>query len=158
MTLTAAFLAAALLLQSQPADSGKSTLRARTFSVMQTPDGDLVTETSRIPYRPRASCFAWVLEMLPADGERIFSEVLQLPDAAPDWTSDEGLEVDVSADGRSGAIEHRLPAGESELSSSWCIAPGDPLGAYQVTVREGDRLLHRFDFQIVVDGDVDETI
>ena len=161
MTITALFLAAAALLaQGEPAATDKSILDARTFSVQRTPDGDAVEESNLVPYRPGISCFEWVMLFEPRDDARDFSEVLELPGASSDWSSDEAdaPAVEVSADGSSGTVAHRLEAGETELGSSWCLAPGDPLGTYHVTVREGGRVIRRFDFRIVVDEDAPDTI
>jgi hypothetical protein len=158
MTLTAFFLAAALLLQAESGGPDKSLLGARSFSVIRDPGGDQIRETNRIPYRPRISCFEWVLEMMPVGRERVFSEVLELPGAATDWTSEDGVPVEVAADGGSATVEHRLAADAGALGGSWCLAPGDPLGTYQVTVREGGRVIHHFDFEIVADRAIADTI
>lgn len=160
MTITALFLAAFMLLQADSAERDKSVLDARTFAVERSPEGDRITESSRVPYRPGVSCFEWVLLLAPREDARNFRELLELPGVATDWSSvdEEAPPATVSDDGSSATVEHRLEAGQSELGSSWCIAPGDPLGTYHVTVREGDRVIHRFDFQIVVDENELQTI
>ena len=34
------------------------------------------------------------------------------------------------------------------ISHGWCVAEGDPEGAYRIEVSRGDTLLHAFDFQL----------
>ncbi len=37
---------------------------------------------------------------------------------------------------------------DGELSNAWCVAEGDPQGAYSISVYTGEKLLHRFDFTV----------
>src|SRR5262245_15511656 len=115
-----ALIAASLMLQ--PA-SGPVINQSFFVSVMRTPQGEVVRETRHIPYRPRESCFSWVLMIEPAERDRQFGERLQLPAPATSFGGDAGVEVNVSDDHTSAQVEHSLKAGESELGGSWCIAP-----------------------------------
>ncbi len=146
----AAILAAALMLQPA-ADSAAVVTESIFISVLRTPGGEVVRESTRIPYRPGDSCFSWGLRIAPQDRERIFEEVLRLPAPATDFGGNGETEVQVSADRSTATVRHTLAAGQSEIEGSWCIAAGDPLGAYQISVTDGARQIHRFDFDVVQD-------
>ena len=147
---TAALLAAALMVQ--PAADGASAVVDSYFvGVLRTPGGEAVTETTNIPYRPGDSCFSWGLRIEPQDRERTFEEVLRLPGPATDFSGDGETQVEVSQDRTSATVQHPLAAGQSEIGGSWCIAPGDPLGEYRITVSDGATVIHSFDFDVVPD-------
>ena len=153
---SAAILAAALMLQPA-ADSAAVVTESIFLSVMQTPGGEVVRESTRIPYRPGDSCFGWGLRVEPQDRERTFEEVLRLPAPATNFGGDDGTQVEVSPDRTTATVRHNLAAGQTEIESSWCIAPGDPLGAYHIIVYDGSRPIHRFDFDVVQDEAVPVT-
>ena len=145
--------AAMLALQGADKDAGAEVTDADFYAVMTTPGGDRIEHTDRILYRPGDSCWEWVIDVAPEDRERHFEEVLQLPGPASDWSSGETpeLEVEVAPDHQSARVDHVLPAGATEFSGSWCIAAGDPLGAYAIRVSDGEQEIMRFDFDVVPD-------
>jgi len=151
-----AFAALAML---QPADKDNGTEVTDADFYATTRAGDRVEPTDRILYRPGDSCWEWVVYVEPVDRERSFTEVLRLPAPAPDWTSEDtpDFHVQVAPDRPSASVQHGLAAGENEIGGSWCIAAGDPLGDYRITVSEGEREIMRFDFHVVPD-EADPTI
>ena len=158
MHLVFAF-AALLALQGADKDAGDEVTNTDFYTIMTTPAGERVEHSDRILYRPGESCWEWVVTVEPTEKERRFTEMLEMPGTAADWSSDETPEfhVEVEPDHRTARVEHVLPAGESDVSGSWCIAAGDPLGAYAITVSDGDRELTRFDFDVVPD-EADPTV
>lgn len=142
----AALLALSLMLQ--PADR-TVVLESLFVSVLRTPQGEIVRETRQIPYFPGESCFSWVLMIEPQERERQLGEVLQLPAPGTQFGGDTDVEVEVSDDRTRARVEHNLKPGESEVGGSWCIAPGDPLGEYQIIVSDGPNVIHRFDFNVI---------
>lgn len=153
------FAFAALAMPQPDSGHANEVTDADFYAVLTTPAGERIEHTDRILYRPGDSCWEWVVNVEPADRARRFTEVLLLPGPASDFSSDEAPEirVEVAPDRRSARVEHDLSAGENEIGGSWCIAVGDPLGAYAITVSDGDRELMRFDFTVVPD-EVDPTV
>ena len=154
---SAFILSALLMVQPSPAPTN---VVASQFLVYSRSIGEpSVEETTQVPYRPGDSCFDWGLLIEVQFRDRSFTEVMQLPAPASDIGSDdEDVQIHVSTDRTSARVEHDFAAGETELAGNWCVAPGDPLGRYTITVSEGARVLHRFDFEVVPDSEAPETV
>lgn len=152
--LTGAALAAQPVAEA-PAPSDAPPVVADAYMVAidtRDPAGGIV-KTTRIAHRPGTSCYNWVIAVPPEDRSIAIREEFRLPAPAAEWNSapEEGL--DVAADRRSGVTRFDVSLAEGLITHGWCVAKGDPLGAYRIRVYAGGRLLKQFDFLVVPDGD-----
>lgn len=152
-------LAATLLLigAAAPATDLVSVRKADFFYDRPTMGGFIESvATTHIPYEPIMSCYRWVLRVEPQHRLVPLREVFQLPAPAKQWGGVDGdpeSPTSVAGD-RSGATTQLLDSIEDgELSNSWCVADGDPQGAYTISVFAGEQLLHRFDFTVGSESD-----
>lgn len=104
-----------------------------------------------VPHRPD-SCYRWEIDVEPEDRGLVVREDFVLPAAAPQWGGADGApgsptRVDPDRSGATTLVQESLEDGK--LTHGWCVAEGDPLGQYVISVHAGDVLLHRFRFQVV---------
>ena len=107
--------------------------------------------TVRVPYRPDAICYEWVVFFEPEDRELRVREMVELPAAPASWGDVAALGIHVAADGRSAVSEFDDSIDDSQVSRRWCVGEGDPLGTYRIRVYHGERLLEEFQFEMVAD-------
>ena len=144
---------ALLLALAQPADQPAAEAApievsgARFYAIDARTDPPEVVESSTIPYRPETSCFGWVLDVAPGKGEVTVREELRLPGPSANWGTAEGTSVHADRSGATSEITDDISDGM--LSNEWCISAGDPTGAHHISIYQGRRLLHRFDFVVI---------
>lgn len=118
-------------------------------------------DSTRVPYRPRTSCYSWVIAVPAERRELAVREVFELPDSAPTWGSDSDLGVVEQDDGSVTAVNRDRSTGVTEFRDSledglivhgWCVAEGDPTGPHRIRVFVGDTLLHEFRFEVVAES------
>ena len=109
--------------------------------------------TVRVPYRPDAICYEWVVFFEPEDREIRVRELVELPAAPASWGDTAALRLAVAADGRSAVSELSDSLADSQISRRWCVGEGDPLGPYRIRVYHGERLLEDFHFEMVADSE-----
>ena len=107
--------------------------------------------TAIVPHRPD-SCYRWEIDVQPEDRDLIVREDFVLPAPAVSWGGADGVEgsptrVDPDRAGATTLVQESLEDGR--LTHGWCVAEGDPLGLYVISVHAGDVLLHRFRFRVV---------
>lgn len=107
--------------------------------------------TTRIPFEPGISCYRWVLRVKPGKQVVPLREILTLPAPAAHWGGVDGdpeSATSLTSDRSVGTTSLLDSIDDGELSNRWCVAEGDPEGAYSIEVHTGDRLLHRFEFTV----------
>ena len=140
---------AALALGAQPAEP---VMRGSTLFAVD-PRTEQRYPTVRVPYRPDAICYEWVVFFETEDREIKVREVVELPAAPASWGDVAALGVTVASDGRSAVSELSDSLADSQISRRWCVGEGDPLGPYRIRVYLGERLLEDFQFEMVADSE-----
>jgi hypothetical protein len=158
----------ALVLAAQTASAeALPVVTATHFLAMDPTRGEAgIVETRRIPHRPGASCYQWVIAVAPESRRLAIRELFELPAPAEQWGTDPNPFTEVTTEvttdlsnqftavaaDRSRAvtqIDESLDDGL--LTHGWCVAEGDPAGLHRIRVFVGERLLHQFDFEIIHD-------
>ena len=109
--------------------------------------------TVRVPYRPDAICYEWVVFFETENREVTVRELVELPAAPASWGDVAALELDVATDGTSAVSLLSDSIADSQISRRWCVSAGDPLGPYRIRVYLGERLLEDFQFEMVADSE-----
>jgi len=140
---------AALALGAQPAEP---VMRGSTLFAVD-PRTEQRYPTVRVPYRPDAICYEWVVFFETENREVKVRELVELPAAPASWGDVAALELDVATDGRSAVSELSDSIADSQVSRRWCVSAGDPLGPYRIRIYLGERLLEDFQFEMVADSE-----
>jgi hypothetical protein len=140
---------AALALGAQPAEP---VMRGSTLFAVD-PRTEQRYPTVRVPYRPDAICYEWVVFFETENREVKVRELVELPAAPVSWGDVAALGVTVAADGRSAVSELSDSIADSQISRRWCVGAGDPLGPYRIRVYLGEQLLEDFQFEMVADSE-----
>jgi len=136
-----------------PGQAAAATVEAAEFVVAITDDDGNARsiEADIVPYLPGRACFGWQLRFADAPGVIQYREILKLPEAPAFWSGegDSYSTHSYSADRTTATTEaFAAPDAEGWIYSSWCIAPGDPVGAHSIEVYIDDELVRRFDFEV----------
>ena len=139
----------AMALGAQPAEP---VMRGSTLFAVD-PRTEQRYPTDRIPYRPDAICYEWVVFFETENREVTVRELVELPAAPASWGDVSAMHVIVAPDGRSAVSEFSDSLADSQISRRWCVGAGDPLGPYRIRVYHGERLLEDFQFEMVADSE-----
>jgi hypothetical protein len=104
-----------------------------------------------VPYLPDRACFGWRLRLAGAPTLVRYREVLTLPEAPAFWTGEDDSYSPhkYSADRTTATTEEfAAPDKDGWISSHWCIAEGDPVGAHSIDVYIDDSLVRHFAFEV----------
>src|SRR3546814_16515545 len=98
---------------------------------------------------------SWRIRLAEAPPVVRVREVLKLPEAPAFWSGeDDPYSTHVfSADRTTATTEEYKAPEEGWISSDWCIAEGDPLGAHSIEVFIEDALARRFAFEVKRPGE-----
>src|SRR3546814_25348 len=152
-------LCAALALPGGPAAASTEgiTVEAAEFIVPvgNGEGGERRIASTLVPYLPDQACFGWRIRLAEAPPVVRVREVLKLPEAPAFWSGeDDPYSTHVfSADRTTATTEEYKAPEEGWISSDWCIAEGDPLGAHSIEVFIEDALARRFDFEVKRPGE-----
>src|SRR3546814_11803475 len=128
-------LCAALALPGGPAAASTEgiTVEAAEFivSVGDGEGGERRIASTLVPYLPDQACFGWRIRLAEAPPVVRVREVLKLPEAPAFWSGeDDPYSTHVfSADRPTATTEASTAPAEGWISSDWCNAAGEPLGA-----------------------------
>src|SRR5688572_26068515 len=119
------------------------------LSVMREEDGGVtVAPATTIPHVVGRSCYNWVVRFHPVERQVVLTEVLTLPGPAPQWNVTGGETSEVAEDRASASTERRFDGRDGVATGGWCVAEGDPVGAYRFVIRQGGRDVAKFDFTV----------
>jgi hypothetical protein len=121
------------------------------FGILETtPDGDeRFVPTSQLPPE-EGQVFGWTIEVETTRDALHWQEHLQLPHAPADW-GDAATDPDVliSKDGKSVVAQGDDLVEDGELSRFyWALAPGDPMGSYEMDVAVEGKTVAHFAFRV----------
>jgi hypothetical protein len=112
-------------------------------------NGDEISyKTNNIPYLINNSCYHWVIHFTPGVGTMEIDEEVQLPAPAPLWGSDPDNPSIISPDKSSAITRRTINLADGMATNGWCVAKGDPKGAYSYTLRYKSEILTRLDFTV----------
>ena len=92
-----------------------------------------------LPYVVGTSCYGWKVKFTPVDSDVLLEEKLVLPRPPASWGDD--TNATVAADRLSARTPITANNYAGTAANTWCVAPGDPRGAYRIVVRHGSRVL-----------------
>jgi hypothetical protein len=110
--------------------------------------GDPVVESTTLVPLLAETCYNWHLRLAKVKGEVEITEIYTLPSAPQTWGLSEGSNIVVSDDQKSAISTLSLTPEDGWISSGWCVSKGDPEGDYSFEIKAGDKLLHRFEFEL----------
>ena len=143
----------AMALGLQPAEPPVSPVSRGSTLFAVDPRTEQRYPTVRVPYRPDAICYEWVVFFEPENRVITVRELVELPAAPASWGDVATLGLTVAPDGRSGVSELSDSIADSQINRRWCVGEGDPLGPYRIRVYLGERLLEDFQFEMVTDSE-----
>ena len=142
-------LIASIALNLQPAAAAElRELRGSTLYAVD-PRTEQRYPTVRVPHRPGAICWHWVVHTAAEDREIRVREVVELPARPRSWREARARGARISADGRSAETSFSDSIADSQVGRRWCVNRGDPLGPYRVRVFLGERELADIRFEMV---------
>jgi hypothetical protein len=118
-----------------------------TISVPNGSGEPVVESTTLVPLLAE-TCYNWHLRLAKVKGEVEITEIYTLPSAPQTWGLSEGSNIVVSDDQLSAISTLSLTPEDGWISSGWCVSKGDPEGDYSFEIKAGDKLLHRFEFEL----------
>jgi hypothetical protein len=136
-----------ILALTLPAQAQTVTETDFTIEVPRAGQDDLVESCTLVPLLAN-TCFYWHLKLAKVKGAVEVTEVYTLPAAPITWGWGEENTIVVSDDRMTATSSLTLTPEDGWISSGWCVSDGDPEGLYNFEILSGDRLLHRFDFEI----------
>ena len=160
MRTEAVLVAMTLLSAAAPALAGEDEGAGAPLVVLDTDflveiaddNGDIIRHSStEVPLVPDASCFRWQIKVAPVLRVVPIVELFELPAPPGQWVGAEDVAdspTRTSDNGRIATTDIIAPLNRGLIEHGWCIAEGDPPGRYRITVSEGGRLLHRFQFTV----------
>jgi hypothetical protein len=119
-------------------------------------DDEVLNETV-VPLLPGNACYNWYVRLAKGDAPKAATETLSLPVALEDWgtlATDPDDGIDISTDGKVATRTFTPELDEGGwFSHSWCVAPGDPVGAHSIAIAVDGEKLVTYDFQVVLPED-----
>ena len=129
---TARVIATGFRLTSTQIDTGKTT---------EVPPGGVVA------YRVEKSCYNWLLTFKPFAGQAGLTEKLLLPGRATVWNSaSDEQPTKVKRRGKRGVTQLVADGSTGFATNGWCVARGDPAGAYRFIIKQGGRTVAKISF------------
>nr|WP_295891720.1 hypothetical protein [uncultured Devosia sp.] len=110
--------------------------------------GDPVVESTTLVPLLEGTCYDWHLRLGKVKGEVEITEIYTLPAAPETWGLSEGSTIVVADDQLSATSTLSLTPSDGWIASGWCVSKGDPEGDYSFEIMAGDKLLHRFEFEL----------
>ena len=115
-------------------------------------DGTVTTvETLRVPNVVGKSCYRWELRVPPRRGVTAVTEVMILPARPQVWGGVDGTPESptrLSPSRRTATTPLFVPTINGKFGHGWCVAEGDPEGAYLIEVYQGRTRLRTFRFSV----------
>lgn len=103
----------------------------------------IFNESQQVPYRPGLS-FGWSLTLSSPHPFVTWREEFTLPAKPATW----GAVRDISDDGRTARVVRTDRLTDGKIINFWTLTEGDPVGAHVIRIFIGDRLFHKFEFDI----------
>jgi hypothetical protein len=110
--------------------------------------GDPVVESTTLVPLLEGTCYDWHLRLGKVKGAIEITELYTLPAAPESWGLGENNTIVVADDQLSATSTLSLTPSDGWIASGWCVSKGDPEGAYSFEIKAGDKLLHRFEFEL----------
>ncbi|BDI17704.1 hypothetical protein ANSO36C_35060 [Nostoc cf. commune SO-36] len=107
-----------------------------------------IFQTTRVPLQ-EGNVYGWRIKLKDYQGEVKWREVLRLPKPPETWSTDNGENFSMSADGMTSITRRTQSAPEGVIENFWTITPGDPIGKHRIQVYIDDRLISTFEFEII---------
>lgn len=140
-------LAVSLVALAQPALA--QTVLESDFTIsVPNGSGDPVVESTTLVPLLADTCYNWHLKLGKVKAAVDVTEIYTLPAEPKTWGLSEGSTIVVSDDKMSATSTLSLTPEEGWIGSGWCVSEGDPAGDYSFEIKSGDKLLHRFEFEL----------
>lgn len=143
---------ALLLASAAPVQTAAQAVKVRSaefYSETVGADGPATSQrTNIIPHR-LGSCYSWILRVDRQERSIVVREQFDLPAPATRWGPSAGVRTEVAGDKASATSDIPESLDDGILTNGWCVAEGDPVGKYVITVEAEGVRLHRFEFVVV---------
>ncbi len=120
------------------------------FGIFQVGNNGKVTfiPTNKVPLN-EGNLYGWRIRLKNYQGEVTWREVLRLPKLPESWSTDNGENFSITANGAQGVTTRTQSAKDGIIQNSWTMLHGDPIGKHTIEVYIYDRRLASFDFEVV---------
>lgn len=118
-----------------------------TIAVPDGSGGEVVESTTLAPLLTD-TCFAWHIKLGKIKGAVDITEIYTLPEAPETWGLGDDSSTTISDDRKVATTTYSLTPQDGWITEDWCVGDGDPAGAYSFEIKAGEKLLHRFDFDV----------
>lgn len=105
------------------------------------------TESNFVQLTPDNSCYSWEIELDTYLVAIPTKEILILPETPKVWSANEG-EQTLYHDNKISVLEGNIKVEDRIITSTWCVAEGDPAGNYKLEVYIKGVLLETFSFVV----------
>lgn len=125
------------------------------FQVEITKNGETTTSADpMVPFLPDEACYYWFVQVAAGEaGEVPMVERLVLPAPATAWDPEDGdtaTKIVVDADGKGVTTTFSAkPDADGWINGGWCVAEGDPLGQYSLSVDVDGQSAGEWAFSVV---------
>jgi len=119
-----------------------------TISVPRSPGQEDVVESTTLVPLLEGTCYNWHLRFGKTKGALDITEIYTLPAVPQSWGISEDSGIVLSKDKLTATSLLSLVPLDGWVESGWCVADGDPEGDYRFDIMAGDKLLHRFEFEL----------
>lgn len=140
-------LALGVLMLAQPA-LAQAVVETDFTITVPNPSGEAIVESTTLVPLNEGVCYTWHLRVAKAKGDVQVTEIYTLPAAPETWGLSEGSAIEISKDRRTATTPLVLTPEDGWIGNGWCVSKGDPEGDYSFEILAGDRVLHRFEFEL----------
>ena len=111
-------------------------------------DNFIWIESNFVPLIPDQICYRWDIE-LDTEMESVqVKEVFILPAKPKIWVDEEGMSLPLQYDNKISVTQEVIKLENGNVSSSWCVAEGDPTGNHKIDVIINGVLAKSFRFTV----------
>ncbi|MCP4318509.1 MAG: hypothetical protein GY789_21470 [Hyphomicrobiales bacterium] len=110
-----------------------------------------VLQTNTVPNAPGRACYGWRAKVERSNALIAYEEILKLPDQPEYWSgeNDPYAANEVSKDRTISTTKKFETTDDGSIGNQWCVAKGDPLGNYSMTILIEGEIVGAFDFMVV---------
>ncbi|MFM7405414.1 MAG: hypothetical protein ACKO3K_01775 [Cuspidothrix sp.] len=104
--------------------------------------------TNKVPLK-QGDAYGWRIKLDNYQGQVRWREVLTLPKPPETWITQDDQNFSISKDGKTAISQRTETPMNGVIENFWTISPGDPVGQHQIEIYTDQRLIARFEFEIV---------
>jgi len=120
------------------------------FGIFRVENNGKVTfiATNKVPLN-EGNQYGWRIWLKDYQGEVTWREVLRLPKLPESWSTDNGENFSITANGAQGVTTRTQSPKSGIIHNSWTMVSGDPIGKHTIDIYIADHRIASFAFEIV---------